>query len=219
MDSHMKNAKTKKEKFVQGCISVFKKWSAFRIAIDDNPKILTYYNEDETVLEINEMLETLYDELFNICDSGKFVGQECEMELADCLSGFIEDYFNISLEDDSDIDIARILIMLYEDLQKGSDNYLMFLKNNETKGLGKFSIEFPILGNQKIIFEKDADDEDDEEEDEDEDEDEEMQNEDNNKTVGGTSNSNSNNNSNKMEDGPDEEGFVVVKKKKGHRGI
>ena len=214
--THMKNAKTKKEKFIQGCISVFKKWSAFRIAIDDNPKILTYYNEDETVLEINEMLETLYDELFSICDCGKFVGKECEMELADCLNGFIEDYFNISLEDESDIDIARILMMLYEDLQKGSDNYLTFLKNNETKGLGKFSIEFPILGNQKIIFEKDADDEDDEEEDEDEDE--EMQNEDNNnKTTGGTGNSN--NDSNKMEDGPDEEGFVVVKKKKGHRGI
>ena len=201
MDKKQTNLKAKKDKFKQGCISVFKKWSAFRLTLDENPKILTYYNEDQTVLEINEMLETLYEELYSICSSKKYAGKTLENELADCLAGFIEDYFQVVLADESDFEIARVLISLYNDLEDGKEVVLNNLKKNETKNLTQYSIEFPILGNQKIIFEKEDDDEDDEEEDEEEEEEEK-------------DNHTRQNPSPKMDDGPDEDGFIEVKPKR-----
>ena len=163
MDKKQPTLKAKKDKFTQGCVSIFKKWAAFRMALDDNPKILTYYNEDQTVLEINEMLDTLYDELYSILSSNKYTGNTLENELADCLAGFIEDYFQIVLADESDIEISTILIRLYNELLNGKEDELNHLKTNESKNVVKYSIEFPILGNQKIIFEKE--DEEDEEDD------------------------------------------------------
>ena len=163
MDKKQPTLKAKKDIFTQGCVSIFKKWAAFRMALDDNPKILTYYNEDQTVLEINEMLDTLYDELYSILSSNKYTGNTLENELADCLAGFIEDYFQIVLADESDIEISTILIRLYNELLNGKEDELNHLKTNESKNVVKYSIEFPILGNQKIIFEKE--DEEDEEDD------------------------------------------------------
>ena len=190
MDKKQTTLKAKKDKFTQGCVSIFKKWAAFRMALDENPKVLTYYNEDQTVLEINEMLETLYDELYSILSSNKYSGSSLENELADCLAGFIEDYFQVVLADESDIEIARVLIRLYSELVNGKEDELNHLKENESKNIVKYSIEFPILGNQKIIFEKEDDDEEDEEEED--------------------------SKSDKMKNEPDEDGFIeVTKKRKG----
>ena len=136
------------------------------------------------------MLETLYDELYSILSSNKYSGSSLENELADCLAGFIEDYFQVVLADESDIEIARVLIRLYSELVNGKEDELNHLKENESKNIVKYSIEFPILGNQKIIFEKEDDDEEDEEEED--------------------------SKSDKMKNEPDEDGFIeVTKKRKG----
>ena len=56
----MEKAKTKidREKFKQGCISIFKCWTAFRMALDQNPQILKYITDNNTI-EINDFLEIL----------------------------------------------------------------------------------------------------------------------------------------------------------------
>ena len=202
MDKKHNNQKTLKDKFKEGCIAVFKKWAAFRIAIDSNPKILTYYNEDKTVLEINEMLETLYDELYGILASKSKFGSELLNELADCLGGFIDDYFQIRLEDESDLEVAEILIKLFNSLSEGKEDFYTKLLKSEAKI--KYSIDFPILGNQKIIFEKAEEDDEDDAEEEEEEEDEKKR-----------ENKKSEKEENKMEtDEPDEDGFIEVRKKK-----
>lgn len=200
MESTIKSQKTVREKFIQGVVYIFKKWSAFRLALDNNPKILTYYNEDQSVLEINEMLSSLYEEIWTTLNSGSFSGQMLIDELADILYGFINDYFNIILEDQSDSEIAEILIKLYNELKQGKDKMFTALENYKNPSI-KYNIEFPILGNQKVIFEK-SNDEESEEEDMDisEDEKEEEKKNDNN------------NNNNKMEE--DDDGFVEIKKGK-----
>lgn len=58
--------------FFEGVQLLFKKWSAFRLALDNNPQILSQYDqfEDENGnfvedLEINRMLNMLYNDLFD----------------------------------------------------------------------------------------------------------------------------------------------------------
>ena len=75
--------------------------------------------------------------------SNKYTGNTLENELADCLAGFIEDYFQIVLADESDIEISTILIRLYNELLNGKEDELNHLKTNESKNVVKYSIEFP----------------------------------------------------------------------------
>ena len=69
--SHQTNNIIKKIriKFHKSCTTIFKKWNAFRQALDNNPQILTYFNEDQTVLEINEYLDILDDEILSILNN------------------------------------------------------------------------------------------------------------------------------------------------------
>ena len=147
-----------REKFKEGCISVFKRWNAFRIALDNNPQILTYYNEDESVLEINEYLEMLYDDILFTIEKYR---NNCNLikEISDCLYSFISDYFQIDLEDQSDEEISKILINLFNELIDGKNNLYNELKMNENNNLNHYNISFPIIGKQKIIFEKENEDE------------------------------------------------------------
>ena len=147
-----------REKFKEGCISVFKRWNAFRIALDNNPQILTYYNEDESVLEINEYLEMLYDDILFTIEKYR---NNCNLikEISDCLYSFISDYFQIDLEDQSDEEISKILINLFNELIDGKNNLYNELKMKEKNNLNHYNISFPIIGKQKIIFEKENEDE------------------------------------------------------------
>ena len=147
-----------REKFKEGCISVFKRWNAFRIALDNNPQILTYYNEDESVLEINEYLEMLYDDILFTIEKYR---NNCNLikEISDCLYSFISDYFQIDLEDQSDEEISKILINLFNELIDGKNNLYNELKMKEKNNLNHYNISFSIIGKQKIIFEKENEDE------------------------------------------------------------
>ena len=145
-------------KFKEGCISVFKRWNAFRLALDDNPQILTYYNEDESVLEINEYLEMLYDDILFTISKYRY-NSNLIKETSDCLYSFISDYFQIGLEDQSDEEISKVLINLFNELIDGKNNLYNELKMNENNNLNHYNISFPIIGKQKIIFEKENEDE------------------------------------------------------------
>ena len=186
-----------RDKFKQGCISIFKRWTAFRLALDNNPQILTYYNEDQTVLEINEYLEMLYDDILTTIIKNNNRSNLID-EVSDCLFTFMSDYFQIDLEDQSDSEIANILINLFNELKNGKDTLLNNLKNKENKSNMKYNVDFPILGNQKVIFEKEEEDIEESFEEEEE--------------------KNKERNNNKMDtDDVDEDGFTVIKKGKGKK--
>jgi pre-rRNA-processing protein TSR2 len=186
-----------RDKFKQGCISIFKRWTAFRLALDNNPQILTYYNEDQTVLEINEYLEMLYDDILTTIIKNNNRSNLID-EVSDCLFTFMSDYFQIDLEDQSDSEIANILINLFNELKNGKDILLNNLKNKENKSNMKYNVDFPILGNQKVIFKKEEEDIEESFEEEEE--------------------KNKERNNNKMDtDDVDEDGFTVIKKGKGKK--
>ncbi|MCQ2815710.1 MAG: pre-rRNA-processing TSR2 family protein [archaeon] len=208
MESNSKSQKGIKEKFRQGCVYIFKKWSAFRMALDFTPRVLTFYNEDKSVLEINEMLETLYGELYSTLSSGNFSGQFLIDELSDILYGFMNDYFSILLEDQSDGEIANLLIKLYNELSNGKDTLFKRLENYKSET--KYTIDFPILGNQKVIFENNND----ENEEEDEEEEEmDVEEEDPKEECHHHHENKDNKDNDKMEE--EDDGFTVVKKGKG----
>ena len=203
--------KVDREKFKTGCIAIFRRWTAFRMALDQNPQILNYITRDNTI-EINDFLEILYDDILTTITNSKYGMKELIQDVAECLNYFIGDYFKIELADNSDIEIAEVLIRLHNELKDGNEKTLNNLIALQNKISQKYSVEFPITGKQvpppKKKDESD-DDEDDEEGEEEEDEKEDK-------------NNNNRKESKKKEDDkmkidePDEDGFVVVRKgKKG----
>ena len=208
----MEKAKQKidREKFKRGCIAIFKCWTAFRMALDQNPQILKYITDNNTI-EINDFLEILYDDIIDTIKNNKFGMKELTDNVADCLNYFIGDYFKIQLADDSDLSVAKDLIKLYDDLKYGKGQMVEFFetKANKDTNVTKHSVEFPITGKQVIPEKKkDESDEDDEEGEEEEDEKEEKKEE---------KKEDKKDDDNKMKiDEPDDDGFITVKKgKKG----
>ena len=202
--------KVDREKFKTGCIAIFRRWTAFRMALDQNPQILNYITKDNTI-EINDFLEILYDDILTTITNSKYGMKELIQDVAECLNYFIGDYFKIELADNSDMEIAEVLIKLHNELKDGNEKLLNNLIALQNKISQKYSVEFPITGKQvpppKKKDESD-DDEDDEEGEEEEDEKEDKNN---------IKRENKKKEDDKMKiDEPDEDGFVVVRKgKKG----
>ena len=200
--------KIDREKFKTGCIAVFKRWTAFRMALDQNPQILRYITKNNTI-EINDFLEILYDDILTTITEDKYGGKMLIEAVAECLNYFIGDYFSVELDDNSDFEVGEVLVNLYNELLQGKERLLNNLIAVSDKGQ-KYGINFPITGEQKNIpVPKDEDNKDDDgsscESCEDEEEDDKKESKKNNKKK-----------DNKMEvDGPDDDGFVVVKKGKG----
>ena len=145
--------KVDREKFKKGCIAIFKKWSAFRIALDQNPQIINYITNENTI-EINDFLEILYDEILTTITKNKFGMKELIHDVAECLKYFINDYFKIELDDNSDFEIAEILIKLYNELKDKNEKMLNDLITKQNKITQKYSIEFPITGKQMNLSSK-----------------------------------------------------------------
>ena len=125
---------------------------------------------------------------------------------------FIGDYFKIELDDNSDVEIAQILIQLYNELKDKNEKLLNNLIAKQNKITIKYSIDFPITGKQTPPPKKKDDEEDDDEEGEEEEDEKEEKGKDNKKE-----DKKENKKDDKMKiDEPDEDGFVVVRKgKKG----
>ena len=190
--------KVDRKKFKEGCIAVFKKWTIFRMALDQNPHILRYITKDNTI-EINDFLERLYDDILTTITNSKYGMKDLIQDVAECLNYFINDYFKVEIADNSDIEIAEVLIKLYNELKDGKEKMLNNLIASQNKMNQKYSIEFPITGKQiKPHKNKDAKEKDD---------------------GNGEDKRDKNNkkeNDKKKMDEPDEDGFVVVRKgKKG----
>ena len=206
--------KVDREKFKTGCIAIFKRWTAFRMALDQNPQILKYITENNTI-EINDFLEILYDDILTTITNNKFGMKELIQDVAECLNYFIGDYFKIELEDNSDFEIAEILIKLYNELKDKKEKLLNDLIARQNNIKQKYFIEFPITGKQEVPQKKKEDEsEDDEEGEEEEDEKEEDKKEDTKKE---DKKEDKKKEDDKMKiDEPDEDGFIVVRKgKKG----
>ena len=206
--------KVDREKFKTGCIAIFKKWTAFRMALDQNPQILKYITENNTI-EINDFLEILYDDILTTITNNKFGMKELIQDVAECLNYFIGDYFKIELEDNSDFEIAEILIKLHNELKDKKEKLLNDLIARQNNIKQKYFIEFPITGKQEVPQKKKEDEsEDDEEGEEEEDEKEEDKKEDTKKE---DKKEDKKKEDDKMKiDEPDEDGFIVVRKgKKG----
>ena len=192
--------KVDREKFKTGCIAIFKRWTAFRMALDQNPQILRYITKDDTI-EINDFLEILYDDILTTITNNKFGMKECIEDVADCLNYFIGDYFKIELADNSDFEIAEILIRLHNELKDKNEKLLNSLIARQDKTSVKYVVDFPITGKQVPPPKKkdESDEDDDEEGEEEEDEKEEKD---------------KNKDDDKMKiDEIDEDGFILVKKK------
>ena len=160
--------KVDREKFKTGCIAIFKRWTAFRLALDNNPHILNNITQNNTI-EINDFLEILYDDILTTITNNKYGNKELIQDVAECLNYFIGDYFQIELADNSDFEIAEILIRLYNELKDKKEKMLNDLIAKQNKISMKYSIEFPITGKQiPPPKKKDEDSEDDDEEGEEE---------------------------------------------------
>ena len=75
-------------------------------------------------------------------------------DVAECLKYFINDYFKIELDDNSDFEIAEILIKLYNELKDKNEKMLNDLITKQNKITQKYSIEFPITGKQMNLSSK-----------------------------------------------------------------
>ena len=124
--------KVNREKFKKGCIVIFKTWTAFRIALDRNPHFINYITSDNTI-EINDYLEILYDDILTTITKNKYGKKELTQDVAKCLKYFITDYFKIELEDNSDVEIAEILIQLYNELKDKNETMLNNLITKQNK--------------------------------------------------------------------------------------
>ena len=207
--------KVDREKFKRGCIAIFRCWTAFRMALDQNPQILKYITNNNTI-EINDFLEILYDDILTTIKNNKDGIKELTDKVADCLNYFIGDYFKIELTDDSDLAVASDLIKLHDDLKYNKGQLVDFFENkaNQDKNILKYSVEFPITGKQEIPLKKNdesEDEEDEEEEDEKEGEDKKEEKKEDTKE----DKKEDKKEDDKMKiDEPDEEGFILVKKGK-----
>lgn len=144
MDTFHERKEKEHNVFKSKCVFIFKQWNSFRVLLDNNPNILTYYNEDGSVLEINELLDNLYDELFDICVKWRECGSEkekCVCEIAESLISFIEDYFQITLNDKSNITIAKDIVKLYDNIYNTNEIDINICKNAYLK----YKIDFPII--------------------------------------------------------------------------
>ena len=199
--------KVDREKFKTGCIAIFKRWTAFRIALDQNPQILNYITENNTI-EINDFLEILYDDILTTITNNKFGMKELIQDVAECLNYFIGDYFKIELDDNSDFEIAEILIKLHNELKDKNEKLLKDLIARQNKINQKYFIEFPITGEQKLPPKKKEEESDEDDEGEEEEDEKDEKKEDKKETK---------KDDDKMKiDEPDEDGFVLVRKgKKG----
>jgi len=206
--------KVDREKFKAGCIAIFKRWTAFRIALDQNPQILKYITENDTI-EINDFLEILYDDILTTITNNKFGMKELIQDVAECLNYFIGDYFKIELADNSDFEIAEILIKLYNELKEKKEKMLNDLIARQDKINQKYCIEFPITGKQ-VPPPKKKDESSDGDDDEEGEEEEDEKNENDNKKKEDKKEDKKKDDNKMKIDEPDEDGFVVVRKgKKG----
>lgn len=183
--------------FKEVFILIFKKWTSFRLALDHNPKILIeYVDDEETQLEIEAMMEILFDDIYKELNNNYLYTKIVVQNLSEILLNFIEDFFRVDMQDGSEEHVSKSLLKAFNELKNGKSEYLIRLREIDQKANNKYNISFPITSEDKMVKKikriniSDSEDESDSQGDEEEDQ------------------------CQPTDVQPDDDGFVVVKKGK-----
>lgn len=183
--------------FKEVFILIFKKWTSFRLALDHNPKILIeYVDDEETQLEIEAMMEILFDDIYKELNNNYLYTKIVVQNLSEILLNFIEDFFRVDMQDGSEEHVSKSLLKAFNELKNGKSEYLIRLREIDQKANNKYNISFPITSEDKMVKKikriniSDSEDESDSQGDEEEDQ------------------------CQSTDVQPDDDGFVVVKKGK-----
>lgn len=145
MDSHYSQEMLEKfDKFKKGSFLIFRKWAAFRMALDNNPELLTvYYDDEKTELEVYYMLRVLLSEVDDEISTGN--SKIVTNFVAEILFDFIQEYFHLEIEDNSEKLVARDLVILHCQIFKDDkDELYENLKKEDKIFKGNYSVDFPI---------------------------------------------------------------------------
>ena len=136
------------EEFRLGVTACLRSWSALRTAVESG------WGGGER--ESQAKAEELRENIFRLLD-GKISPSSCsEYDLADSLAIYMEEEFSVTLEDNSDQQVASILLKMYEGLFQG-DGSLCHQILSSADGAIAFNAQFPVQ-----IQTTEHDDEDDE---------------------------------------------------------
>lgn len=154
MESKPKH-KSQLDIFLEGVNLIFKNWTALRLCIDNNATLIfnnyiEVVNDQEEIyeeLEFNIKLGEVYDSICDILTKEKSTNFQ-EQKISEVLKKFIDEYFYVTLEDESNIDISRMIVKLFNEISIDKDDYINKLKL--FKHSMQFNIVFPIKPDTKI---------------------------------------------------------------------
>ena len=94
------------EEFRAGVTACLRSWSALRTAVESG------WGGGER--ESQAKAEDLRQNIFNLLDGTKFPPSCDELDLADSLAIFLEEEFSVTLEDNSEQQVAQTIFKMYE---------------------------------------------------------------------------------------------------------
>ncbi|KAL3943949.1 MAG: hypothetical protein SGBAC_001983 [Bacillariaceae sp.] len=136
------------EEFRLGVTACLQSWSALRTAVESG------WGGGER--ESQAKAEGLRQNIFEMLDGKKSPNSCSEYDLADNLAIFMEEEFSVTLEDNSEQQIAEVLVRMYEGLFKGDGRLCHQILSGAEKAMALQS-QFPVQ-----IQSTEHDDEDDE---------------------------------------------------------
>jgi hypothetical protein len=136
-------------------ILILKKWTSFRLALDNNPKILFQYAEEtQGKLEIESILELVFDDIFKELQKNHKITKFVTDNIGDMLFDFFEGFFRIDLQDGSEEQVAKCLLKAYNEFVEKKTDYLdrlRVLDKNINPNLNNYNISFPITAEDKLV--------------------------------------------------------------------
>lgn len=123
------------EEFQAGVTACLRSWSALRTAVDSG------WGGGER--ESHGKAEALRQNIFELMDGKKLPGSCSDMDLADGLAIFLEEEFSVTLEDNSEQQVAEVIVKMYEGLYKG-DGSLCHQILSSADGAIAFNTQFPV---------------------------------------------------------------------------
>lgn len=136
------------EEFRQGVTACLRSWSALRVAVESG------WGGGER--ESQSKAEDLRRNIFELLDGNKPPTSCSEYDLADSLAIYMEEEFSVTLEDNSEQQVAAVLLKMYEGLFQG-DGRLCHQMLSCADNAVAFNTQFPVQ-----IQTTEHDDEDDE---------------------------------------------------------
>eukprot|EP00980_Cylindrotheca_fusiformis_P029335 scaffold23297_cov132-Cylindrotheca_fusiformis.AAC.13 len=137
------------EEFQAGVTACLRSWSALRTAVESG------WGGGER--ESQAKAETLRQNIFQLLDGSKYPPSCSDLDLADGFAIYLEEEFSVTLEDNSEQQVAEVILRMYEGLHKGDGSLCRQLLSS-AEGAIAFNSQFPI---QVQTTEHDDDDDED----------------------------------------------------------